>query len=262
MRKPMIFLLMIILSVLISGCMPKSYDDLYNDYQTYVLDQQQIYDDYIAEINQISDVVLPAVVMIKADFLSMGFQNIGTGAVIDEDDDYYYILSNNHVVTMYGNTAENYTVVTYLHETIHAELMFSMATYDLSLLKVDKSHELNVLSLDFDVIGRTDKLASIGYPDSQNNAITMGFFIEYKQITVDDPASSVNLVTFDVIVSNIPVKSGSSGSAMINEDFKLVGLVYAGRFQTSSDVSTLAYAVPSLKIIEFLEENEYWGLSS
>ncbi len=262
MRKLGLTILVFMLSISLLGCLPKNYDDLYNDYQTYLFDQQDTYNDLMNQIDDISEQILPSVVMIKAEFFSMSMKNVGTGVVIDQDEDYYYILTNNHVAVLEDREADNYTVSDYKNQGVHAEFMFADASYDLALLKVSKTYPLNVVDFNLEPLEATDELIVAGYPDGQINAITMGFFLEYEHVVVSDETSSINLLIFDSLISSVPVKSGSSGSAIVNKDLDLVGIVFAGRFTNAGDASTLTYAVPSDKIIEFLELRGYRGLSS
>jgi S1-C subfamily serine protease len=259
MKKIFIYILTIILSISLMGCQSKSYDDLYEDYDGYLVEQQDIYQSKIALIETLSNDTIKAVVSIESNFILEGIQNLGSGAVIDQDDDYYYVLTNSHVVTYEDGYANQYVVHNYLNDELTAELLFASADYDLALLRISKLYDLSVFTIDYEAMTNGNELIVMGYPNSQNHAITMGYFSEYAPVIVDDENSLVNKVTFDVLISSVPVKSGSSGSAIFNEDFNLVGLIYAGRFASGEDVSTYSYAIPSTKIRDFLLENDYQG---
>lgn len=262
MKKIYLFIIMILIGFMLTSCGEKTYESLYDDYQSYVDEQTQNYQSYIDFVNQLSNTAVKSVVSIEASFLTYGIQNLGSGAVIDEDDQFYYVLTNSHVV-MYNDTVANqYVVRNYLNESVNATYMFSDENYDLALLKIAKTIEVTCFEIDTSTIMINDSLIVIGYPNGQNHAITMGYFIEENRVVVDDQTSLVNRVTFNVIVSSVPVKSGSSGSAILNEDLKLVGLIFAGRFQTTTSISTHSYAIPAQKILEFLLSEGYGGLSS
>jgi len=262
MKKIYVLIFIFMMSITLSGCRTRTYDTLYEDYETYLTEQKDVYQNYIDYVETLSSEVLKSVVLVKADFLSYSLENFGSGAVIDEDDTYYYVLTNNHVVTFMGSYATRYEIKNYLDETLSATVMFSDENYDLALLKVEKPADLTVFEINYDTLSAADLMVVAGYPSGQNHAITMGYFMEYNRVTVTDDSSAVNKVTFDIIISSVPVKSGSSGSALINESSELVGLIYAGRFPSSSDVSSNAYAIPAVKILEFLELHGYGGLSS
>jgi len=261
MKKILTMLFFIALIVMLNGCSQKNYDALYDDYAEYLEEQQASYEYYIEFVKDLTNVTLKSVASIQSNYIYESIQNLGSGAVIDEDETNYYILTNSHVVIYNELEANEYIVKNYLNESVYAELLFSDQDYDLALLKVDKSVEFLPIELDTTPIDISENLIVIGYPNGQKHAVTLGYYIDSTKITVSDETSLVNKVTFDVIVTNIPVKSGSSGSAMLNQDKKLIGLIYAGKFQTTEDVSTYSYAIPASKILEFLNENGYGGLN-
>ncbi|QWB95872.1 serine protease [Mycoplasmatota bacterium] len=259
MKKVFMYFITLILVLTLMGCQSKSYDDLYEDYDGHLVEQQSLYQTKIDFIDTLPEVTIKAVVSIESNFILEGVQNLGSGAVIDQDENYYYILTNNHVVTYEDKYANQYVVYNYLNEELTANLLFASEDYDLALLSISKVNDLNVFTMDLEDISNGDELIIMGYPNSQNHAITMGYFSEYAPVVVDDETSLVNKVKFDVLISSVPVKSGSSGSAIFNEDLKLVGLIYAGRFANDDEISTYSYAIPSLEIVSFLTENNYQG---
>ena len=253
MKKIPIFIMICILSISLSSCTPKTYDNLYEDYSNYLVEQQEQYQKYITYLDEISSDSLKAVVHIESQFLYEGIQNNGSGAVIAEDDDYYYALTNHHVISYQNQYPDKIYINNYMNQKLEGHLLFYDASYDLALLSFDKTFELNVFHIDSNKVVEYERIGSISYPDDQNHAITMGFMIDYDQVLVGENA----LVNFDVLISNVPVKSGSSGSVVFNESFDLVGLVYAGRFFDDDTISTYTYAIPGFKIIEFLTTYEF-----
>ena len=95
----------------------------------------------------------------------------------------------------------------------------------------------------------------MGYPESQSNTIHMGTVLDYGAVNIDVDDTVIN-VTFDVIIADIPVKSGSSGSAVLNDQFQLIGIVFAGNFPDDTDVADYAFMIPILRVKEFLNERE------
>lgn len=256
MKKFKLIIIALMIVVVLGSCSTESYDDLYQVYTTHLDDQREIYDTYISDVNRLSSEGLKAVVFIEAHFYSQGIKNTGSGAIIKSDAFYDYVLTNHHVTTYQDNQPDRIFVRNYLNEEVEGDILFSDATYDLCLLRIEKGSELDVFKINLNEVTDTTILINIGYPEGQNHAISMGYFVEYNQISVNDMSSSVNLVTFDVLISSVPVKSGSSGSALLNQDLEVVGLVYAARF-TDDDLSVYAYAIPSEKIVEFLMLNEF-----
>ena len=261
MKKTIIFIFIILMSTSLVSCQNKTYDDLYEDYSMYLEEQQTLYDSYISFMKEISSTTLKPVVSIEANFLDEGLQNIGSGAVIDEDDLYYYVLTNHHVISYQSTVSNHIFVNNYVNDKIIAEVLFSDAAYDLAFLRINKNIEVTVFDMNLNEITSNVDLIVIGYPSNQNHAITMGYFIEYRNVSVDNSYSLVNQVNFPVLISSVPVKGGSSGSAILNHELELVGLIFAGRFQSGNEISTDSYAIPANIIIEFLELNSYGGLS-
>lgn len=242
--------------IVVTGCGSESYDDLQQVYTTHLEDQRDIYDTYINDVNKISSDGLKAVVFIQAHFYNQGIKNTGSGAVVKSDEFYDYILTNHHVVTYLNNEPDRIFITNYLNEEVEGTILFTDSNYDLCLIRVDRGSMLGVFDIHVDEVKDSSTLINIGYPEGQNHAISMGYFVEYNQISVNDMSSSINLVTFDVLISSVPVKSGSSGSALLNQDLELVGLIYAARF-TDNDLSVYAYAIPSEKIVEFFTLHEF-----
>lgn len=256
MKKIKMIIISLLLVLMLSSCSNESYEDLYDVYTTHLEDQKDTYDAYIDYVNMISSDGIKAVVFIESHFYSEGIKNNGSGAIIKSDDTYDYILTNHHVVTYQGDEPDRIYMTNYLNEEQEGQILFLDATYDLCLIRMNKTSTLGVFDINNDLINDSAHLINIGYPDGQNHAISMGYFVEYNQISVNDVSSTVNMVTFDVLITSVPVKSGSSGSALLNQDLELVGLIYAARF-TDDELSIYAYAIPSEKIIEFLTLNDF-----
>jgi len=63
-------------------------------------------------------------------------------------------------------------------------------------------------------------------------------------------------VNFDVMIAELPVKSGSSGSVAVNVNFEVVGLIFAGNFTNGSNVADYAFLIPIDQVKAFLTTNE------
>lgn len=171
-----------------------------------------------------------------------------------EDEFYYYALTNNHVVYYAGSSSVTYTVSDYFGNDYSATKVVSSSDYDLAVVRFRKSTEvLDVIEFATENAPIDSKLAVLGYPSFQINAITLGVVRDYAAIVIESSDSEVINVSFNVLVSDAPVKSGSSGSVVINEHYQLAGIVYAGNFSNSSDTSQFSFAIPLEKVLEFLE---------
>ena len=172
----------------------------------------------------------------------------------------YFVLTNNHVV--YQNTSENYDfsyTVTDMYNNEHqATLVANNANYDLAVLQFTVVNDgvspiYTPISLASNDVTVGDNVISIGQPGGQKNAVTLGSVIGISKLDINvDPNANMSNVTFNVLKHNAPIKGGSSGGAVLDYNYKLVGLNYA----TGSDNSgnyTSSYAIPISKIKEFLK---------
>lgn len=178
----------------------------------------------------------------------------GSGVIFSEDLYYYYILTNNHVVNKDEEyTSARYQVTDYMGEKYNASLIASSAAYDLGLLKMPKSKSiLEVLSFSSKELAKNDLVIAIGQPKGQNNTITLGKFTKFTNGNLEETNSHVD---FEVIEHTAPINRGSSGGVLINKDLEIVGINYAGSFTEGVEASVFAYAIPVLKINEFLTIN-------
>ncbi|PKK96177.1 MAG: hypothetical protein CVV58_07725, partial [Tenericutes bacterium HGW-Tenericutes-3] len=130
--------------------------------------------------------------------------------------------------------------------------------YDLALLRFEKkSTVLPVIEFAEANPLRNEKMAVLGYPGYQINAISLGNVIDYAPIDVESSSYDVINVLFDVLISDVPVKSGSSGSVSLNDEFQLVGIVYAGNFDDTSQTSEFTFSIPVEKVLEFFQLKQF-----
>lgn len=86
--------------------------------------------------------------------------SFGSAVVYDQDESYYYLLTNHHVVTDASVDAIDY------HNNVYdVEVIKSDASIDLAMIKIEKQIDLTVLSLADDV-DMDIEVYSLGYPDS------------------------------------------------------------------------------------------------
>jgi S1-C subfamily serine protease len=252
MNKLFKLLVSLILVLSLSACFSvKTYDDLMLEYQNHILSQEAIYQAQIDYFNYLSTESVKSVVSVKKTSTFSG-TTTGSGVIYKEDAFYYYALTNNHVVYTSTGTRATYTVSDYLGNEYNASFIASNGSYDLAVVRFRKTVTLRVIEFADENPDNDEKIAVIGYPSFQINAITLGIVIDYAKIEIESSSNSVIDVNFDVLVSDAPVKSGSSGSVVLDEAFKLVGIIYAGNFSNDSDTSTFAFAIPLVRVIEFL----------
>ncbi|MBN2299668.1 MAG: trypsin-like peptidase domain-containing protein [Acholeplasmataceae bacterium] len=259
MRKYFIILFFILISFSLSSCGDiKTYEDLYLEYETHLTENTQIYQDRIDYFNYVANISTHGIVFVeKIVYANIGSSS-GSGVIFHEDELYYYVLTNNHVIHTNPEDITTYIISDYLGNEYTAVLIAGDRDYDLAILRfTKKDSDLEVIHTAQSNAIALAELTIIGYPGAQINAITMGKVIEYGTAAIDNIDTEIINVNFDILVSEAPVRSGSSGSAVINSDFELIGIVFAGLFSDYKFTSEYAYILPIEKILEFLDDNEF-----
>ncbi len=178
----------------------------------------------------------------------------------------YYVLTNNHVI--YGgvnNTVgDPYSVIDCFGNKFTATLLGRSANYDLAVLSFvpDNNKTYSVLPFANENPNARDTIVSIGAPLGYLNSVTIGKIEGFTNIEIEGESSKESNVTFDVIMHNSPINSGSSGGAVLNEKYEIVGINYACSRNTETNEFTSAYAVPVLKVREFLENKGFEFLNN
>ena len=253
-----IFLLLILLLTTLSSCsLSQDYDSIYSDFDAYITENQEIYNERIDFINHISTDLIKGVVKVKRNSSDKLTVTLGSGLIIDEDSIFYYVLTNNHVVYDKDISHATYTINDYQNNVYNAIYLVGSNDYDLAVLRIRKipGIKLNFFVFAKEQMEENQPLTTLGYPESQLNALNMGVLLDYGPITIDIPSTVIN-IDFDVMKTDAPVKTGSSGSAAINNQYELVGVVFAGNFEGGSNIADFAYLLPLDKVKEFLNLNE------
>lgn len=256
MKKGFIVLL-IMLSLILSSCTwAMSYEDVFATYDEHLQENQETYLERIQFLNRVSNELIKGVVKVKKSSSNLTSVALGSGLVFDEDALYYYVLTNNHVVYDPDIEGSSYTVYDFQNNIYNATYLVGNNDFDLAILRVRKKSyvELNVFVLAEDRMEINTHITTMGYPESQLNAINTGMLLDYGPITIDVPSTVIN-IDFHVMIADLPVKSGSSGSAAINDNFELVGIIFAGNFTGGSNIADYAFLIPIDKVKEFLTEN-------
>ncbi len=182
--------------------------------------------------------------------------NQGSGVIFFEDNTKYYILTNNHVT--YYNTKEytgsNYIVTDCYGNQYEAQLVNMNANYDLAILTIRKElapKKLAVTNICNYDIKKNDLCLSIGSPDGLYNSISYGKVLGYMPFNPESDTLHLNNVTFDVIINDSYIHSGSSGGALIDSNLKIAGIQFASA-SNYNDEFVRAYAVPASKILEYV----------
>lgn len=149
---------------------------------------------------------------------NQGFENIGSGVIVDERG---YVLTNQHVVkdatnivvTVPGNPPVDYT----------ARIVASDATKDLALLKLDTKDvfkEVRLGDSSFAQVG--DYVISIGSPFGMEQTVTSGIISGIRKSVMIDGIEFLNLLQTDA-----PINRGSSGGPLVSMNGEVIGITTA-----------------------------------
>ena len=179
------------------------------------------------------------------------YNSYGSGFIYKEDENYYYLLTNNHVVS-YDYSYNNHKIIVedYYSNKYEGEVINKSSKYDLAIVRINKSVKLKVLEIvnEDAIIGESVK--SMSNPSSLKNVVSEGKINCYSIINFSNNKSNVN---FDVLVHSADIMSGSSGSALLNNQNEVIGVTFAGVFDNNGDFVT-GYSIPASKINEFLSK--------
>ena len=179
----------------------------------------------------------------------------GSGIIFYEKNSKYYCFTNTHVAKKESNYDKvSHTIEDYKGNVYEATLQSYDAKYDLAIVYFKKTTNLGVIELGQEDVKSGDKIIAISQPKGQSNAITYGEVLHFEKAPkLSNISTSFSNVTFDVIVHNAEIASGSSGSALLNANLELIGINYATG--TSGGVFVVGYTIPLSKIREYLKNN-------
>lgn len=177
------------------------------------------------------------------------YNTYGSGFIYKEDNNHYYLLTNNHVVS-YDYSFNNHKIIIedYYGNQYNGEVINKNKKYDLAIVRFDKRNELNVLDIVDEDARIGESVKSMSNPSSLKNVINEGKLSCYSIIDFSNNKSDVD---FDVLVHSADIKKGSSGSALLNKENKVIGVTFAGVFDKEGNFIT-GYSIPASKINEFL----------
>ena len=175
----------------------------------------------------------------------------------------YYVLTNNHVIYQdtEGYNRFDYTVRDCYGVVYTASLIAFDPNYDLAVVCFSAEKEYKVLTFATANPKVGDSVVAIGQPIGIINAVTEGKVERYMAVSVGEENGNVNAnisnVKFDVIRHSAPLNQGSSGGVLLDKDYKICGINYAAAVVENSTEFVSGYAVPVLKVKEFLSDKLY-----
>ena len=191
---------------------------------------------------------------------STGQKSIGSGIIISENSSYYFVLTNNHVIYPEGNASIEYSTYTvedcYGQTYENVTCLYRDVNYDLAILGVKKQSFSKLptkVALANDIYVN-EEIIALGEPHGQSNTITYGNVKEWYPFKADIETKTQSNVNFDVISHTAKIESGSSGGALLDTNFNLVGINFASG--SSKSGVEYSYAIPIYKVREFLKDAE------
>lgn len=179
------------------------------------------------------------------------YNTYGSGFVYKEDENHYYLLTNNHVVS-YDYSYNNHKIIVedYYNNKYEGEVINKSNKYDLAIVRINKSAKLNVLEIVNEDALIGENVKSMSNPSSLKNVVSEGKINCYSIIDLNNEKSDIS---FDVLVHSADIMSGSSGSALLNDQNKVIGVTFAGVFDNSGEFVT-GYSIPASRVNEFLSK--------
>ena len=216
--------------------------------------------DYESAINSIFDTYIKAAVRINVNHKKTEFGfNVssrkvsGSGVIFREDSKLYYAFTNYHVIeSMEGYNSKEIVVYDCYGNQHYASIEAADPEYDLAILRISKGDEpLAVLPLASEEAKAGDVVVAIGTPDGLENTVTFGNVTKKAQLSKNEEAGNLG---FPVIWHDAPIDHGSSGGALLNGNFEIVGINYAIGTSPSDGEFLCGLAVGIDKINEFLSK--------
>ena len=185
-------------------------------------------------VENIARTALPSVVTIRVARSSGSSIGSGSGFVLRSDG---YIVTNHHVATAAGDNAK-LTVQFSDDSTAEARLVGSSPTYDLAVLKVDKSGLPSLALGDSDGLKVGQSVVAVGAPLGLTGSVTTGIVsaVNRPVVTGGDSrsggSSSDAQSYMNAIQTDAAINQGNSGGPLLDLSGKVIGVnsaIYSGR---------------------------------
>ena len=194
-------------------------------------------------VADIAQRVLPSVVSISARSSSGG--GTGTGFVIDSKG---FILTNNHVIA--DAAADGGDIEVQLNDgtTLNATIIGRDSSYDLAVLKVNRTGLTALAFGDSDQGAVGDSVIAIGSPLGLSGTVTLGI-VSAKDRAVTAGESQGDNSYINAIQTDAAINPGNSGGPLVNSAGAVIGVNSAiatlgSSFSSQSGSIGLGFAIP------------------
>ena len=263
-NKLLLLILVIILPLSLVGCNVTFFDDDY-----YEDDYAELYNGVITEkiIEANFSVYLTSY---NVNLLGNKVQEVNTqgSAVIFKklqsttEEFTYYLLTNNHVVYKSPTHAYNDLVVRDCYGQIYnATTVCYDANYDLAVISFTAQQSYKSLEFAELMPDKGEVVISMGQPLGVINAVTIGKIEKFVSVSFENSEThsnkNISNVQFEVVKHTAPINSGSSGGALLDDDYEICGINYAASIIEGEEGIASGYAIPLKKVKEFLNLKFY-----
>jgi putative serine protease PepD len=194
-------------------------------------------------VADIAQRVLPSVVSISA--RSSSGAGTGTGFVIDSKG---FILTNNHVIA--DAAADGGDIEVQLNDgtTLNATIIGRDSSYDLAVLKVNRTGLTALAFGDSDQVVVGDSVIAIGSPLGLSGTVTLGI-VSAKDRAVTAGESEGDNSYINAIQTDAAINPGNSGGPLVNSTGAVIGVNSAiatlgSSFSSQSGSIGLGFAIP------------------
>ncbi len=195
-------------------------------------------------VADIAQRVLPSVVSISAESASGG--GTGTGFVIDSSG---YILTNNHVIADAADGRGSIEVQLNDGTTLDATIVGRDSSYDLAVLKVNRTGLTALTFGDSDQVAVGDSVIAIGSPLGLSGTVTLGIVsAKDRAVTAGESAGDSSFI--NAIQTDAAINPGNSGGPLVNSAGAVIGVNSAIATLGSSSLTSqsgsigLGFAIP------------------
>ena len=229
------------------------YDSVRSDLKLYA----KWIPDYAKITNEVMSEVMSANVKLKITHVKNVFGQgseyaTGSGVIFKRAGKVYYALTNNHVVESEGSAlATTVTVADIYGNESAAEVLYKSAKYDLAIIRFNSNSDLTALEIKDNTVSESEPVITLGNPNGQINAVTYGKIVDLEAITKDN-YTATSKVEFAVYWHTAEISHGSSGGALLDLDYNIIGINYAVSADKDGNFA-FGFAVPAEEILEFLD---------
>ncbi|WP_461205813.1 S1 family peptidase [Clostridium sp. DL1XJH146] len=199
----------------------------------------------------------------------------GSGVIIAKEGNRYFALTANHVILEEDDVDKTQIIAMryddldfadyisevgyfmgvddYYYQFPNVTVEYANDKYDLVLISFMAEEEYSILPISDKLPKYGDIVVAMSNPCSERNLVSAGKISSRKLVTFND---EVGKNQYPMIQHTAQISQGSSGSALINQDFEIVGINLGGNENIFRQyISGMAMA--SDRIVDFLEESGF-----